>query len=156
MKLRLFAKSTILIAACLAAGICRAQYAPGSSPADLEMANHLLACASAHSDNIQLLQEQKGRDVSKLYPVMGYFKVGGQAYSSAKYAEHKYSELREGSRKRLEAALSAPAPESQNRFKAFGDDLKKTLLECADFQRKNADVITARIKTSGVLGTSAP
>jgi hypothetical protein len=120
------------------------------------MAKHLLSCASAHSDNIQLLQEQKGRDVSSLYPVMGYFKVGGQAYSSAQFADSTYSALREVSRNRLQEALSAPASESASKFKAFGDDLKRTLLECADFQRKNAAVITARIKSSGILETTPP
>jgi hypothetical protein len=113
-------------------------------------ADTLIACASAHTQNILLVQAAAG-DPKALYRVLGYFRLAGEAYSSKSYAEQKYQEGRAAFKAQMDAVFAEPEATRMPGVQKFLTDLDDQLEECSRFQRANAPAIRARMAQSGLL-----
>jgi hypothetical protein len=113
-------------------------------------ADTLIACASAHTQNILLVQAAAG-DTKALYRVLGYFRLAGEAYSSKSYAEQKYQEGRAALKAQMEAVFAEPEATRMPGVQKFLSDLDDQLEECSRFQRAHAPAIRERLAQSGLL-----
>ncbi|QJW84393.1 hypothetical protein HK414_13180 [Ramlibacter terrae] len=113
-------------------------------------ADKLIECASAHTQNIQLLEAAK-QDAKPLYPTLGYFKMAGEAYSSKAYAAQKFQESRAALTAKMDSAFAEPEVARRFAIEIFARDLDAQLAECTRFQRANVAAIRARLVSSGLI-----